>query len=548
MFKFLKNLLPATNQTSTTDKALQKKDAAAIKHEADVAIRAGNTMKALDLYKQAIVLEPEIATAHVMCGHIYCGLKQYKLAETYLKTAIDLAPEIADSHYLLGTIALADKNYEGAVQYFEKSLKINQDQPFVYRDLCLALFSCRQLERAETIVRQGINLYPDFPDLYMHLGNTLAYLLKADEALTCYDKVESLINESPELCYNRAAVHLSVNHFEEALRLLERAQEIKPDYIAARFEESIIRLLRGDFRLGWQKFESRWQLERLGLGKIKTTSPRWNRLESLNNKTIMLVAEQGFGDTFQFIRYVKLVSDAGPKSIIVVVLAAQVALMQQLKSIPGVTHVIGESGTPPPHDYHCPLMSLPLAFGTTVDTIPNTVPYLNSDPELREKWNNTIGPNHRPMRIGLTWSGNPKHTNDHNRSIGVEHLKTILEFDAEFIVLQKDMTEASAHFINSIEKTVIHRPEIKSFSDTAALIDLVDLVISVDTSILHLAAAMGKPTWVMLPFCPDWRWMFNTNKSPWYPTVELFRQTKQGDWTTVVNPILEKLHQFKNSN
>ena len=543
MLKLLKKLVSSTSQPSPA-KASQQPDAAAIKQEADTAIRAGSVMKALDLYKQAIAIDPQMAKAHVMCGHIYCGLKQYKLAETYLTTAIELAPEVADSYYLLGTIAFSEKEEEKAISLFEKSLELDPEQPFAYRDLCLALFSYRNLPKAEAIARQGIALYPDFADLYMYLGNTLAYLQKAHEALACFDRVEALIKESPELCYNRAAVHLSINHFDEALQLLERAQQLAPDYASATFEESIIRLLKGDFERGWPKFESRWQVERLGLGKINSKSPRWNRLDSLTNKTIMLVAEQGFGDTFQFVRYVKLVSDAKPKGIIVVVFNPQVELMQQLKSIPGVTHVINEYATPPQHDFYCPLMSLPLAFGTTIETIPNRVPYLHCDKAYLEKWDRELGTRRRPLRVGLTWSGNPKHTNDHNRSVHIEHLKKIVEFDAEFVVLQKDINEEGRLFLDRLENTVVHRPDIKTFSDTAALIELVDVVISVDTSILHLAAAMGKPVWVMLPFAPDWRWMYDTDKSPWYPTVRLFRQKTQGDWASVIDPIVIALSEF----
>ncbi|MFZ6725571.1 tetratricopeptide repeat protein [Undibacterium sp. MH2W] len=543
MLKFLKKLVSSTSQPSPA-KASQQPDAAAIKQEADTAIRAGSVMKALDLYKQAIAIDPQMAKAHVMCGHIYCGLKQYKLAETYLTTAIELAPEVADSYYLLGTIALNEKDYENAISLFEKSIELDPQQPFAYRDLCMAFFSNRNLPKAEAIAHQGISLYPDFPDLHMHRGNTLAFLQRAHEALACYDQVEALIKETPGLCYNRAAVYLSINHFDKALQLLERAQELSPGYIDAAFEESIIRLLKGDFERGWPKFESRWQVERLGLGKINSTSPRWKRLDSLTNKTIMLAAEQGFGDTFQFIRYVKLVSDAKPKGIIVVVFSAQVELMQQLKTIPSVTHVITEYVPPPPHDYYCPLMSLPLAFGTTIETIPNKVPYLHCDKAYLEKWDRELGARRRPLRVGLTWSGNPKHTNDHNRSVHIEHLKKIVEFDAEFVVLQKDINEEGRLFLDRLENTIVHRPDIKTFSDTAALIELVDVVISVDTSILHLAAAMGKPVWVMLPFAPDWRWMYDTDKSPWYPTVRLFRQKTQGDWASVIDPIVIALSEF----
>ena len=189
-------------------------------------------------------------------------------------------------------------------------------------------------------------------------------------------------------------------------------------------------------------------------------------------------------------------------------------------------------------------MSLPLAFGTTIETIPNRVPYLHCDKAYLEKWDRELGTRRRPLRVGLTWSGNPKHTNDHNRSVHIEHLKKIVEFDAEFVVLQKDINEEGRLFLDRLENTIVHRPDIKTFSDTAALIELVDVVISVDTSILHLAAAMGKPVWVMLPFAPDWRWMYDTDKSPWYPTVRLFRQKTQGDWASVIDPIVIALSEF----
>ncbi len=254
-------------------------------------------------------------------------------------------------------------------------------------------------------------------------------------------------------------------------------------------------------------------------------------------KTILLHAEQGFGDSIQFLRYLPLVAAKGAR----IVLELPDSLVPLLGAGDGVAAIVRRGQSLPPFDLHCPLMSLPLAFGTTLATIPAAVPYLQAPPERVAAWRAQM-PRTAVPRVGLVWSGKPSHRNDHNRSLALARLAPLLaQANVEFVSLQHDVRDTDKA---ALDNAAILRPDFTDFADTAAVIETLDLVVAVDTAVAHLAGSLAKPLWLLLPFCPDWRWMLDRTDCPWYPSARLFRQPRLGDWDSVIEGLCEALASF----
>ena len=286
-------------------------------------------------------------------------------------------------------------------------------------------------------------------------------------------------------------------------------------------------LLAGDFSTGWREHE--WRLKSHPELQRAFVQPLWLGDTPLAGKTILLHAEQGLGDTLQFCRYAPLVAAQGAR----VVLEVQTPLVELLRDLAGIASVVARGEPLPAFDLHCPLLSLPLAFGTTLDTIPAHIPYLHAPSERMAAWQARLGATTRP-RIGLVWSGNAGHKRDRARSIPLYALMPLFDLDAAFVSLQKEVRAADAAVLQQTAKIIDVSPALETFADTAALIAQLDLVIAVDTSVAHLTGALGKPLWLLLPAAPDWRWLTARDDSPWYPTARLFRQTDTRVWGPVV--------------
>lgn len=312
--------------------------------------------------------------------------------------------------------------------------------------------------------------------------------------------------------------------------MFRKALEEKPDFAEARWNMGLTCLLSGNFIEGWEGYEWRW--EKPDYKKFKRDFPKfiWQG-EELKGQRILLHAEQGYGDTLQFIRYVPLVDARNAR----VIVECPRDLTKLLGNIDGVSRVVARNDPLPEFDLHCPLMSLPKVFGTTLDSIPSKIPYLNADPDLIRTWKGRISSNIMKFKVGLAWSGNPEHQNDRNRSCALEILSPLAQVkNVQFFSLQKgrgsEEVKSPVQGLGMIDLT----DQIQDFSDTAALIENLDLVVSVDTVVAHLAGALGKRVWTLLPYSPDWRWLLEREDSPWYPTMHLYRQPKPGDWTAVI--------------
>jgi hypothetical protein len=311
----------------------------------------------------------------------------------------------------------------------------------------------------------------------------------------------------------------------DALEALEKAASLAPDDPAVLTNRGTCRLLLGDLRGGFADHEHRWRIEPTRSQARRFHAPTWLGREPLERRTILLHAEQGFGDTIQFCRYAALAAGHGAR----VVLEAHRAILPLLHGLNGVAQLVSDVDPLPPFDLHCPLMSLPLAFGTTFDSIPAPAAYLQPPPERVAAWRERLGEAKGP-RIGIAWFGKSTHASDADRSIPLARFLAAVPEGAEIVSLHNWARPVDGEALRANPRIRRFDDDLRDFADTAALASQLDLVISVDTSVAHLAAAIGRPTFVLLPFAPDWRWLLDREDSPWYPTARLFRQPALGDW------------------
>ena len=325
-----------------------------------------------------------------------------------------------------------------------------------------------------------------------------------------------------------------LKRLDEAIAHHDKALSLKPDYQDASWNKSLSLLLQGDFENGLSLYENRWASEKVSeiVGKRFVDGPTWLGKESLHDKTILIYGEQGLGDFIQFCRYVKLVAGLGAK----VILEVPQSLTGLMKGLDGISQLVIKGEELPFFDYQCPLLSLPLAFKTNLDTILSPSGYINLDnyPNKIMEWKARLGSKLKP-RVGLVWSGNPRHKNDHNRSILLRDILPFLSNQFEYVSLQKEVREVDKSTLDSNPHILNFSSHLDDFLDTAALIDNLDLVISIDTSVVHLSGALGKKTLLLLPYVPDWRWLLDKDDSPWYPSIKLYRQTFIGDWNSVLD-------------
>jgi len=356
------------------------------------------------------------------------------------------------------------------------------------------------------------------------------------EATLCYKKALEIDPDHAKALYNLGTILKEDGKLDEAEACYRKLLKIILDYAEGKQNLGIILLLKGELKEGFELYESRWQASKL---EPRFSGTPWEG-QSLKSKTILLCAEQGIGDTIQFVRYAPHVKALGCK----VILAAQPNLTGVLSNIEGVDQVISYDTNAPSHDYHTMLLSLPHIFKTTLDTIPNTTPYVSADTNSLNKWKSIF--NNTPnFKVGLVWTGNPKNANDKRRSLSIETLIPLLNIRGiKFFSLQMGEKSKELNLFGLNNRITDLSPDLKDTWDTAAAISLMDLIISVDTSVGHLSGAIARHTWLMLPFAPDWRWMLKREDTPWYPTVRLFRQPEPGDWGTVVEKIKRELTQI----
>ncbi|WP_240324648.1 tetratricopeptide repeat protein [Trinickia diaoshuihuensis] len=511
----------------------------AILHACGGALNAlGRPQEALACFDEALVCAPrDEALLFASCASL-----DLLHAHAELLTRCDRLLELNRKHggaWLgRGNALLGLGRHDEAVLAYDEALSISPNDVDAIRNRAAALRNGGRMEEALAGYDRALALSPDDPQLLFNRGVVLQQLGRFEEADRAYELAALVPAQSAEALHTQAVALQQRGEHEAALLRYAFARERFPNNGAVRRSEAFCRLLVGDFETGWRQHEDRWMAPDLHLRRRHADRPLWLGVEPLAGKTIMLHAEQGFGDTIQFCRYVPLVLARGAS----VVMEVPRPLVPLLASLEGVSRIVAEGDATPAFDVQCPLMSLPYAFRTTLETIPAEIPYLKADARRRESWARRLqeaAPTRRP-RIGLAWSGNPRHNNDENRSLRFAALAPLLGLDATFVQLQPQVRQADEQAVRT-SGIVSFRDTLADFADTAALTEHLDLIVSVDTSVAHLAGALGRPAWVLLPFAPDWRWLLEREDSPWYPSARLFRQQRSGDWATVIERVVAAL-------
>ena len=506
--------------------------AAALAHQ-----QKGRTAQAKRIYGEILADQPGQPRALNLLGMIL--LQEGKVAEATqsIAKAISRRPNVAQFHVNYGRALWVQKRFAAAIGAFQKAIALNPKHPGAYFFLANALDKQGQKEQSEAAYRRAIELKPDLPLAHLNRGHVLAKLGRTDEATASFEKA---LQYRPGLFQAFNALGY-VRHFQgmldEAIESLRKAIELAPQFPLAHYNLGMALLLAGHFGEGWKEYDWRWQGRELRRLKARYPGPRWDG-KAAPDQTIILHTEQGFGDTLQFVRYAPLVAKLGGR----VILECQKPLVRLLRNSDGlgVDRVMARGVQRPKFDTHFPLMSLPLIFKTTPKTVPSDMPYLKADDRSWTLWRKRFLDD-KNFKVGLVWAGNPTHSKDQHRSIGLEALKPLLETaGASFYSLQVGPRARDCLTVPTDKLTNL-APDLFDFAETAAAVSHLDLVITVDTSVAHLTGALGRPVWVLLPFVPDWRWLTEREDSLWYPSMRLFRQSQPESWGPVIEQVRTEL-------
>lgn len=441
-------------------------------------------------------------------------------------------------------------DYENALLYYDKALREHPRDFQILSNQGAVFQKLRRFEDALVSYNSAIALTQDHAVIFNNRGVSLQELHRLDESIADFDRAIALNPSYPQAYVNRGFVHHLRNHFSLAIADYKKAIVLVPTFAAAHFNLSLSQLAIGDYAHGWLNYEWRWRAVPDTPARVfPEHQPLWTG-QDLLDKTIFLYAEQGLGDTLQFCRYIELVQRRGAE----IILEAPRELASLLSQMQGVKRLIQTGDEVGRFDYQCPLMSLPLAFRTELDSIPCPMGYLRADAVKSAHWRQKLSA-HQRFKVGLVWSGGFRHDqpklwglND-RRNLPIDFLRSLNKVDADFFSLQKGEAAEAELLVRTADASLglnvyACAGDLHDFSDTAALIENLDLVISVDTSTAHLAAALGKPVWILNRFDACWRWLSDRSDSPWYSSVRLYRQTREGDWDSLMGTLVDDLSQW----
>jgi len=510
----------------------QAGDARALELLCKLADRSGDYAHAADRLCRSLEIDTDNHRAFCFLGYAMCKLGQFEAGLECYGKAIALDPT-QPSYFCERAAALAELGrHAQAVVAYEQALALDPDYADAHAHLGTSLLSLGHTDLAIARFSQAIALDALCVAAFLNRGN--AYLQKQAlaSALADYDRAIALQPGHALAHANRAAALKQLHRLDESLQSSDRSIALAPQYVDARFNKSLTQLLRGDLAEGFRGYQVRWQTATFAPIRRRFTQPLWLGESPLQGKRLFVHNEQGLGDSIQFCRFVTLAARAGAQ----VIYEVEAPLYDLFQSLEGVATLLRQRETVPAFDVYCPVMSLPIAFACNLQNIPAQTPYLKARPQKMAQWAGRIGPRRAP-RIGLVWSGNAMHKADQQRSIALADFLHALTPDLEYFSLQKELREADARALTTAPHIRHFGHELADFSDTAALCAHMDLVIAVDTSVAHLAGALGVPTWLLLPHLPDWRWLLDREDSPWYPGMRLIRQTRASDWSTVLNVV-----------
>ncbi len=548
----------------------------------ELAMTRADAGKAIDHYRRATEINPDMAQAHLHLSNALAARGQRDDAIRHLEHCLEIVPDSVEAQLQLARLYAEAENFQSSLAWYREIVAVlpNHIDALVGMAEALLWFAeygdaaskADRLKEAVTACRNVLSREPDHLRARLMLGALLGQSGKLDEADVQFEAVllldpgnanarhnlgvstESRARLAPaseklallekalehyavtgtadphhiDALMGMASIHVEKLYNAEAATLYERILQIDPDYVPARMSYAMLKLKTGDFTIGWRDFESRWRMgNKWKAIQLQSDKPQWSKDVSLAGKTIILYHEQGLGDSLQFIRYASLVAERGAR----VVVRSPAALRALFASCAGV-HAVFDGDEIPEHDFLCPLMSLPLVFGTTLDTIPAAIPYLRPAPERVLHWRRKFDGENR-LRVGVVWAGDPRLQDDNMRSLHFDRLRPLLEVPGVAFYSMQMGSEAKAQMAD-VPQIANFTDALFDFQETAALAENLDLAICVDTSSAHLVGAIGKPVWLLNRFNTCWRWMLDRSDSPWYPTMRIFRQPRLGDWDSVI--------------
>lgn len=519
--------------------ALQPRHPQALYNQGNAYLGLRRWEDALSSYDQAIAVLPGFADAHCNRGNALDQLQRPQEALLSYERAIGCLPNYAQAHMNRGNVLVKLQRHEEAIAAYNRALALQNDYADAYAGRGHAMFELKRFDEALADYQRAIQIDPDNAVALAHIGNLQRERGALDEAMVSFNRALALDPQLAEGYVCRGNVWMDLGRTDEVMADYAKAIELQPNYADAHWNQALCLLRMGDFARGWEQYEWRWKRENFTSPRRDFSQPQWTGEQDVRGLTVLLHAEQGLGDTLQFCRYAPLVAERGAR----VVLEVQPALHALLRDLPGVAQLCVRHQALPDFDLHCPLLSLPFAFKTDMNSIPARGPYLHAREPQIQQWGERLGSFAARRRIGMVWSGSTTHKNDRNRSLSFERLLKAMPADAQLVSLQKEVRPADLEVLRARGEVLHFGEQLQDFSDTAALVQHMDLVISVDTSVAHLAGAMGKPTWVLLPFMPDWRWLLGRSDSPWYPGMRLFRQVAPARWDEPLDELKAALAQ-----
>ncbi len=503
-----------------------------------VKLQQGQIGEAVRLLRAAVQANPRAAAAWSNLGQALHALKRAPEALECLDRARSLAPDdvaILNQH---ANVLISLARPQAALDEFQQVLARVPQHGEARFNSGVARAMLGSTEAALADFDAALASAPGHPGVQYNRGVALLKLGRYAEAVAANDSTLAAVPEHGNAWLNRGKALAQLNRYDEAIASYGKALAVSKDFADAHFNRALAWLTLGDYAAGFAEYEWRWR--RSGMPPQPSRGrPLWRGEYPLARKTVLLHAEQGLGDTIQFARYVPLVAASGAS----VILEVQAELKPLVTGLAGAAKVIARGEAIPPFDVHCPLGSLPLALRTEPGAVPAQIPYLAADAAHLAKWSARLGALARP-RIAIAWAGNPSHDNDRNRSIAFDRLARLFAGPSSFISIQRDLRGEEAALLAAVARVTHIGGELEDFSDTAAVLALADLAIAVDTAAAHLAGAMGRPAWVLLPFAPDWRWTRDGETTPWYPTARMFRQTAPDDWDSVIARVGDELGQL----
>ena len=511
------------------------------------AFQGGNFDRANSILVKIIQNDSKCLPALHVLGLIKASQENYKEAVDFLGRAARLNPYDASLQYNLAK-ALVDAGLnKESIRHHKKAIELDPDNPEILLNYAKSLASLKCFDEALDLLDRALKIAPNHVGVLVNKGNIFHTRKNYDEAIINFDKALQIGPENAVAWTNKAISLEAMGRFDEALFAYDCATKTDQEYVSAHWNKSNLKLSLGDYQSGWELFEWRWRTKAQKNLFRRYPQPIWLGGDSLKDKTILIWSEQGLGDSIQFSRYIKMVADLGAK----VIFEVQEPLVELFSSLDGVDKIIPMGSKVPDFDFHCPLMSLPLAFKTSIHTVPNEVPYIKPEKNKISFWGDRLDRD-KKLRVGLVWSSGfrPDHPElweaNAKRNIPLSVLAKINIPDVAFYSLQKgsegekqlaSWKQSPENSMNIIDFT----QELLDYSDTAALIDALDLIISVDTSVAHMAGALGKPVWVLNCYDSCWRWLRNARSNPWYPTAKIFHQPTRADWNPVVEQVQECL-------